>query len=210
MESYPEWPNVAAMMLGRAREWDARPMFRHWEDGAWVGTRWDGFALRAARLASGLRAAGIQPGDRVVLCSDRPEVVAAEVALMAFGAVTVPAYTSYQPTDHACLIKADSRRARAAIVSTPALAEQVEEGARLAGIPVRVFGMQAGAGEPLAGLKSRSAEPGALLREAERIPPEQLACLIYTRGTSGHPRGVMLPHRAMLSNFRGGLNWFGR
>ena len=29
MESYPVWPNLAAMMLGRAREWGARPMLRH-------------------------------------------------------------------------------------------------------------------------------------------------------------------------------------
>ena len=39
--------------------------------------------------------------------------------------------------------------------------------------------------------------------EAQEIPPGALACLIYTSGTSGLPRGVMLPHRAILSNIAG-------
>ncbi|MBX9699264.1 MAG: AMP-binding protein, partial [Acetobacteraceae bacterium] len=43
-----------------------------------------------------------------------------------------------------------------------------------------------------------------LLAEVEQIPDGRLACLIYTSGTGGNPKGVMLPHRAMLAN-RDGL-----
>jgi len=39
-----------------------------------------------------------------------------------------------------------------------------------------------------------------LLAEVEHIPAGRLACLIYTSGTGGSPKGVMLPHRAMLTN----------
>lgn len=202
MESYPVWPNLAAMMLGRAREWGARPMLRHHVGGAWRRTSWAGFAEQAARLAHGLRAAGIGAGDRVLLCSEnRPEILIAEVALMAFGAVPVPAYTTYHPADHAALIR-DCAPA-AALVSTRSLAEKVAEGARLANASLLRWGIEAGAGEPFARLVDNSAEPGALLAEAERVPPAQLACLIYTSGTSGFARGVMLPHRAILSNLRG-------
>ena len=204
MESYPVWPNVAAMALGRAQEWGARPMLRHWTGGTWVRTSWEAFALRAARLARGLHAAGIEPGDRVVLCSEnRPEVIIAEVALMASGAVPVPAYTTLLPADHAHLLR--DCGPRAALVSTPALAARVREGARLAGVPVRLFGMEAGAGDPLASLEAEPAEPAALRAQAERILPEQLGCVIYTSGTGGLPRGVMLPHRSLLANFRGGF-----
>lgn len=203
-DTYPVWPNVAAMMLDRAREWGSRPMMRHHADGAWIGTSWAEFAARVARLARGLQAAGIRPGDRVVLCSEnRPEFVIAETALMAFGAVPVPAYTTHLPADHAHLI-ADCGPL-AAIVSTRALAERVGEGARLAGASLRIFGMEESAGEPFAALEVEPADPAVLLAEAERIPPEQLGCLIYTSGTGGLPRGVMLPHRAMLSNLRGGF-----
>lgn len=204
MDTYPVWPNLAAMMLDRAREWGSRPMLRHYAEGAWVGTSWAEFAARAARLARGLRAAGVRPGDRVMLCTEnRPEVMIAETALMAFGAVPVPAYTTYLAVDHAHLI-ADCTP-RAAIVSTRTIAGRVGEGARLAGVPLRVFGMEPGAGESFAALETEPADPAALLAEAERIPPGQLGCLIYTSGTGGLPRGVMLPHRAMLSNLRGGF-----
>src|SRR6185312_7403367 len=40
-------------------------------------------------------------------------------------------------------------------------------------------------------------------QEADMIPATSLACLIYTSGTGGAPRGVMLPHRSILSNCRG-------
>jgi long-chain acyl-CoA synthetase len=42
-----------------------------------------------------------------------------------------------------------------------------------------------------------------LMAEVEHIPAGRLACLIYTSGTGGTPRGVMLPHRAMLANREG-------
>jgi long-chain acyl-CoA synthetase len=47
------------------------------------------------------------------------------------------------------------------------------------------------------------ASPDDVMREAAQIPPTTLACVIYTSGTGGAPRGVMLPHRCILSNCRG-------
>src|SRR6185437_11511078 len=44
--------------------------------------------------------------------------------------------------------------------------------------------------------------PDNVARDVERISPDTLACLIYTSGTGGAPRGVMLPHRSLLANCR--------
>ncbi|MBC7801326.1 MAG: AMP-binding protein, partial [Gemmatimonadaceae bacterium] len=74
-QHYPEWPNLAAMMFGLARGWPARPMLRFHRDGAWHGVTWGDFAVRAASVARGLRAAGVSAGDRVLVVSEsRPEV----------------------------------------------------------------------------------------------------------------------------------------
>ena len=202
VETYPGWPNLPTLMFSRAREWRERPMLRFHRDGAWQRVSWGEFARRAASVARGLRAAGIEPGDRVLLVSEsRPEVPISETALMAIRAVPVPAYTVNTPHDHAHLLR-DSG-ARAAIVSSNALAERVQAGAAMAGGLDLLFSMEAGPFRSFAALQDDPASPNDVAAEAEQIAEGALACLIYTSGTSGYPRGVMLPHRAILSNCRG-------
>jgi long-chain acyl-CoA synthetase len=189
-------------MFSRAREWHDRPMLRFHRDGAWHRVTWGEFARRAASVARGLRAAGVEPGDRVLLVSEsRPEVPIIETALMAIRAVPVPAYTVNTANDHAHLLR-DSG-ARAAIVSNNALGARVEEGAATAGGLDLLFSMEPGRFRSFAALEQDPAPPDDVAAEAEQIGEGALACLIYTSGTSGYPRGVMLPHRAILSNCRG-------
>ena len=202
MQRLPDWPNLATMMFDRARRWGPRPMLRHHEAGTWHTVSWAAFARRTASVARGLRAAGVQAGDRVLLVSDsRPEVPIVEVALMAIRAVPVPGYTTNTPEDHAHLLL-DSG-ARVAIASSVALAERILQGAKLVGGLDTLFCMEPGAGVPFGPLQDDAAGPEDIAQEAAGIPPGALACLIYTSGTSGLPRGVMLPHRAILSNIKG-------
>jgi long-chain acyl-CoA synthetase len=126
------WNSLPEMMLELAARRQAKPMLRHWQDGAWRQVSWAEFAHRVAAAAAGLRRAGIAPGDRVLLVSEnRPEFVIADTALMAIGAVTVPTYTTNTPADHAHIL-GDSG-ARAAIVSGAALARRVAAAAEAAG-----------------------------------------------------------------------------
>ncbi len=189
-------------MFGLARGWPGRPMLRHWHDGAWRSVAWGEFARRAASVARGLRAAGVSAGDRVLIVSEsRPEVPILETALMAIRAVPVPGYVTNTPADHAHLLL-DSG-ARVAVVSTTALADRVLAGAALTGGLDQLLCMQPGRGTLFASLEADRAPPDDIAAEAEEIAPGALACLIYTSGTSGLPRGVMLPHRAILSNCAG-------
>ncbi len=177
-------------------------MLRHFKADAWQSLSWDAFAHQAAALARALRASGVAPGDRVLLVSEsRPEVPIAEVALMAIRAVPVPAYTTNTPEDHAHLLL-DSG-ARAAIASTAALAERVLAGANLVGGLDLLFTMDGSRGQALAPLLASDLPPDDVAAEAEDIPPGSLACIVYTSGTAGLPRGAMLPHRAILSNIAG-------
>lgn len=202
MDVYPSWPNLPTMMFARAREWADRPMLRWFHEGAWESTSWAVFARQSASLARGLRAAGISAGDRVLLVSEsRPEVPIAETALMAIRAVPLPAYTVNTEEDHAHLLR-DSG-ARVAIVSTLALAKKVMGGAARADGLDLLLCMEAGPYPLLAPLLADTAPPDDIAAEAEQIDRGALACLLYTSGTSGPPRGVMLPHRAMLANCEG-------
>jgi long-chain acyl-CoA synthetase len=203
-----DWTSLPQMMLELAAARQDRPMLRHWQAKAWHRVTWAEFAHRVAATAAGLRAQGVAPGDRVLIVSEnRPEFLIADTAIMAIGAVSVPTYTTNTPADHAHILR-DSG-ARAAIVSSAALAGKVAEGARLAaGLdllisiepPPAIEGVRMMA---WAELEATPADLNALRAEVEQIPPGRLACLIYTSGTGGAPKGVMLPHRAMLSNRAG-------
>jgi long-chain acyl-CoA synthetase len=208
VQVYPQWPNLAAMLFDRSRTWPDKPMLRGFRDGTWHSTNWRSFARQAASLARGLAQAGIRAGDRVLIISEnRPEFVITETALLALRAVAVPTYVTNTLEDHAHIIS-DSG-ARAAIVSDATLAERVLAAGRLNGgldllVCMGALGPQDDArtlswytliddGQP----------PDDIIRMAEAIGQDTLACLIYTSGTGGTPKGVMLAHRSILSNCRG-------
>lgn len=200
MRSYPTWPNLAAMMFDRARTWPDRPIARSFRGGAWHAVSWKEFARMAASCARHLRAAGVSAGDRVLICAEnRPEYPIAETALMAIRAVPVPAYTTNTVADHAHLLR-DSG-ARAAIVSNAGLAAKVADAGEL-DLLVVMDGAPAGT-TPWASLIADNLPPDDIAAEAALVPATALACLIYTSGTGGAPKGVMLPHRAILSNMQG-------
>ena len=202
-DPFGRWQNLAAMMLGLGAERGTRPMLRYWREGAWQTLSWGGFAARAAALAEGL-APRLAAGATVLLVSEaRPEVPIANVALQAIGAVPVPAYVTNLAADHAHLLR-DSG-ARVAIVATAALAGRVLEGARTTGGLDWLICMEPFASDQCAVAQwdALTAAEDALDRvraRAERIDREALAVLMYTSGTGGAPKGVELPHRAILSN----------
>lgn len=202
-EPYGAWPNLAAMMFSRARQWAAKPMLRWHAGGSWRRMDWGTFGVQVASAARHLRMAGIEAGDRVVIVSEnRPEFVIAETALLAIRAVPVPAYTTNTVEDHAHILR-DSG-ARAAVVSNAAHAERVAQ-ARPLDLLVCM--------EPFARAGVATIEWSELIEDnepfedvaamAEAIRPHTLACIIYTSGTGGAPKGVMLSHRAILSNCKG-------
>jgi long-chain acyl-CoA synthetase len=213
VQHYPTWPNLPAMMLALARTWPERPMLRSFREGAWTRMTWGAFGRAAASVARGLAAAGVGAGDRVLIVAEnRPEYPVAETALMAIGAVPVPAYVSNTIDDHAYLLR-DSG-ARVAIAGSPALAERLRESGTRAGC-LDLLVVMDGDVEPSAGrprllpwrvLAADTAAPDDVARTATAIPSSTLACLIYTSGTGGAPRGVMLPHRSILSNCRGAFD----
>jgi long-chain acyl-CoA synthetase len=209
MRTLEHFPNLVTMFFTRAREKGDAPFLSVKRDGAWVATSWAEAARQVASLANALTAIGLKPGDRVMLVSEnRPEWCIGDLAIMAAGCVTVPTYTTNTERDHAHII--ENSGARAIIVSTQKLAATVMpavlrsthvqhvigiEPLRLGQSPVECHDFAA-----LIAAHPATAEAAAARANFRR---EDLACIIYTSGTGGAPRGVMQHHGAILHNVNG-------
>ena len=167
---------------------------------------WRGGGGQVRRLARGLAGLGVTPGDRVVLVAEnRPEWAIADLAIMAAGAITVPAYTTNTPSDHRHVLTHSG--AKGVIVSTRAMAERVLPAALEApelGFIVAIEELRDGpahrqAGDLLGGgLAAAPAEAESIELLAARLTRADVACFIYTSGTGGTPKGVMLTHGSIL------------
>lgn len=168
-----------------------------------VGSQWQQRTYRelwdeVCAVSYGLNALGVARGDRVALiCRTRSEWVIADYAVMNLGAVTVPIYPSL-PADQVAYILEDSG-CQVAIV---------EDGAQAIKIPDRLTTI-AIEGRP------RKCRSWVWLKETgltEESPTDEvfgplasdaLATIVYTSGTTGRPKGVMLTHGNILANVRG-------
>jgi long-chain acyl-CoA synthetase len=212
MRQFEHFSSLTAMFFARATQLGDRPFLWTKTGGKWTSRSWAGVAREVAALAAGLRANGVLPGDRVMLVSEnRPEFCIADLAIMAAGAVTVPTYTTNTTRDHAHIIT-DSG-ARAVIVSGAKTAKTLLPAVVGSDISLVVTmeplrAMQGG-GIGFVEWDRLIADHPALVAacaEAQTATRDDLACIIYTSGTGGAPRGVMQHHGAILCNVEGAID----
>src|SRR6185436_1611711 len=182
------------------------------EDEAFRPIRWARVAADVRALARGLIALGVKPGDRVALIAEnRPEWLISDLAIMAVGAITVPAFSTNTVDDNRHVLTHSG--ARGVIISNPGIAKRVLPAAMLAPelnfliametlsqtqqLPLRFLSwseaMSLGDPKLDADIEERV---GALARD-------ETSCIIYTSGTGGVPKGVMLTHGSILCNIKG-------
>jgi long-chain acyl-CoA synthetase len=171
-------------------------------DGSWATWSTTEVIAERNRLSAGLLQARIHRGQRVGILAHRgsPRWAIADAALLQIGAVPVPIHATARP-DEVAHIARDAELA-ACFVSHPDLLEKF----RLAApqVPL-VIGL-----DPLEGTTSwesiicepdhHDTEKLRYLRDS--ITPDTLATLLYTSGTTGLPKGVMLSHANIVSNIK--------
>ena len=209
------FPNLVSMFFARAAELGDAPFLYVKQDGQWQSLSWNETADQVAMLAKGLQDMGLKPGDRVMLVSEnRPQWCIADLAIMAAGCITVPTYTTNTERDHQHIL--NNSGSRAVIVSNAKLAKTLLPAVLRATNARFVIGM-----DPLRiGQASRysithwddliagdantvRSTREAITQQASKLARDDLACIIYTSGTGGAPRGVMQHHGAILHNVKG-------
>ena len=203
--------NLVSMFLSRAELRGERPFLGYKQGDGWQTISWAETARRVAGFAKNLKAMGLKKGDRVMLVSEnRPEWCIADLGIMAAGCITVPTYTTNTERDHQHIL--DNSQSRAVIVSTAKLAQNLMPAVVRSSECEFVIGM-----EPLKVaqkgqqslhdwadlVQGTDADVATLSTEIQAVGRDDVACLIYTSGTGGAPRGVMQHHGAILCNVDG-------
>ncbi|MCO6456900.1 MAG: long-chain fatty acid--CoA ligase [Pirellulaceae bacterium] len=208
---------LASLLRQRVAQSGDQPALTHWSGAAWQTVSWNELAADVHRVASGLLSHGIQAGDRVVQVSEnRYEWIVADQALLSIGAVHVSLHVSLASPELVAQI--EHCEARAVLLAGPPQADKLREirAEQAAGLrwfawePVprglagqRVLGWQ----DLLSGRQDLLAGSAAEAVASEPVP-DQLAAIIYTSGTVGEPRGVMLTHGNLAFNMRQTLSRF--
>ncbi|MFN3520334.1 MAG: AMP-dependent synthetase/ligase, partial [Sphingomonas sp.] len=193
----------------RAAELGDAPFLWAKHSGSWQAISWRQAAEQVASLATALRSLGLKPGERVMLVSEnRPEWCISDLGIMAAGCITVPTYTTNTERDHAHVI--ENSGARAVIVSNQKLADtllkavlrttHVETVIALDHLRPRPLGVRSCHWADL--IEEHRADPDIVAAQAN-FTRADTACIIYTSGTGGAPRGVMQHHGAILHNIAG-------
>jgi long-chain acyl-CoA synthetase len=198
---------LLAWRVARTPEGEA---YRQFDEarGTWRSTSWRDFGERVARFVRAMATAGVQRGDRVaVLLPNGLDAVSVDQAALALACAPVPMHAIDNPASiayiladsEAAVLVADTRAQWQAIAATglvPATLRQVV---------LRECDGPAPAGGPaIVSLDVWLARGDAAPAMAAPPTPgeEDLAALVYTSGTTGKPKGVMLTHRNVLSNVK--------
>ena len=178
------------------------------KEGTYVPISTAEFRQRVMHFALGLKALGLEKGDKLVILADNsPDWIMTDYACLCLGLVTVPIYTTLMPEQVLYII--NDSDAKAVVCAGPALWEKITPlKSRLPGVKHYIaVGSEAApdwavsrSGVMDRGRALADSDPGFFERLALDIKPEDLASIVYTSGTTGVPKGVILTHGNFASN----------
>jgi long-chain acyl-CoA synthetase len=201
-------------LMHHARVRPTRPAIREKDLGIWQTWTWHEYAQEVRALACALAEEGFKRGDALALVGDnRPRLYAALSAAQALGGIPVPLYDDAIASEMQFVI--DDAGVRFAVAEDQ---EQVDKLLEVIGQCPRLErvyyddprGLRHYTQPQLAGFERLQAlgreaaarDPGFFEREIAKGGAGDVATILYTSGTTGHPKGVILTHAAMIATGR--------
>jgi len=209
--NYSNWNSLPEMFFNNAEKFGENPFL--WEkksSGEYQALSWKIVADTVTKLAIALKNLEVKKGDRVAIVSEnRPEWAIADLAIMSIGAITVPTYITNTISDHQHILS-DSN-AIGVIVSNETLAKNVLAAAAninstqfVVAIEDIVATSQSTSLHHWNNILNTIADSAKnIFQISDGILRQDTACIIYTSGTGGKPKGVMLSHEAIITNCMG-------
>ena len=182
------------------------------KDGTWHRISSEEWLARARNIALGLHGLGVRAGDRVALLSEnRPEWFLVDSGMQILGAVNVPLYSTLMPGQIAYVV--NDSGAKVLIASDGSQQKKIAEIKKELRAVEHFVVLDASAELDAISLSSieekgeaaGEKDPELAQKLADAVSPEDLASIVYTSGTTGDPKGVMLTHDNLVSNVHAGL-----
>ncbi len=207
-----EFGTLNQLLAAAVKKHNKKDALRFKKDGTWHSIFSEEWLRRARHIALGLHELGIAHGDRVALLSgNRAEWFLVDSALQILGAVNVPLYANLMPSQISYIV--NDSEAKGFVVSDSDQHKKVAEirtelttvehfvkldaSAELEGVMLEDLEKK--------GQAKAAAEPDLVQKLADAVTQEDLASIVYTSGTTGDPKGVMLTQDNLVSNVKAGL-----
>ncbi len=207
------------LLLENARKFSARPAVREKDLGIWQSWSWSEMKDEIAAMAAGLKSFGFERGDSLAIVGDnRPQLYWAMTAAQALGGKPVPMYQDAVAEEMQCVL--EHAEVKYAIVEdqeqTDKLLEVMDRCPFLKEIIHKDERGMRHYDQPFvrsladlmdAGRKFLSENPGWFEAEAAKGSGADIAIMLYTSGTTGRAKGVMLSFDNLIKTARNGVEW---
>jgi long-chain acyl-CoA synthetase len=205
--------SIAGLFYGQVESNKGQTALRRKKDGGYVDIKWEDYGSNVRKLACKLIDLGIQEGDKIAMFSyNCPEWAYMDLAALSIRAVVVPIYFKSNALQVEFILR-DSKTSLIMAGDESQLATVNSIKGRLPDLKKVIY-----AGERVPGNDPEALTVSSLFNgdadkvsaaELERrigeIRPDDIATLVYTSGTTGEPKGVMLSHKNLLANVRSDL-----
>jgi len=201
---------VCQLFSNTIKEYPRDDLILYKKEGKYVPISTEEFGNKVKCFSLGLKELGFNPGDKLAIISEtRPEWVMADIACLCAGGVTVPIYPSLMPQQINYIT--ENSDARIVVYSDSEQGSKVKEiRSELLNVTHYItFESEAPEGvltfEKVVekGKRIYDENPDLFDKAASLAEPDKVASILYTSGTTGVPKGVMLTHKNFVTNVKG-------